>query len=518
MLVIRTMLQLLQRSCSERSIATELNISRNTLRKYDAAFKASPYSYKQLLSMDDVTLSEIIYPGAQQQPAEELSDDLRLAAFEARRDYFIKELERTGVTKQLLWQEYLSQHPDGYRYTQFCERLRRYQKTADVSLHIAYQPGDTLMIDFAGDKLFYIDRQTGERIDCPVLVCVLPFSGYSYVEALPNASLPQLVKALNNCLRFFGGAPMNLITDNMRQMVTKTCRYEPVFTDMILAWSQHNSIHLKAARVRAPRDKPHVENEVKITYSRIYAPLRDKVYHSLDELNSAIMRQLKRHHKQPFQKKEHNRIDLFTSTEQLLLQSLPPQPYVMKYTTESKVQRNYHVILGEDKHFYSVPYTLVGKKLRIVYDTDTVEIFQDFQRVVSHRRSYKRYDYTTNPNHMPDAHKSYHEQMGWDRQYFLKQASKIGPCTSQYMERMMDSRLHKEHAYLGCTGILRLASTHSFPRTETACKIALQTSSTSYRTVANILINNRDLMLAGEQLTPFALPFHENIRGSEAYN
>jgi hypothetical protein len=48
MLIIRTMLQLLLRSGSERSIAAELNMSRNTLRKYDAAFKASPYSYREL--------------------------------------------------------------------------------------------------------------------------------------------------------------------------------------------------------------------------------------------------------------------------------------------------------------------------------------------------------------------------------------------------------------------------------------------------------------------------------------
>lgn len=70
-------------------------------------------------------------------------------------------------------------------------------------MRIQYKPADTVMINFAGDKLFYVD----ELIPCPVLVYVLPFSGYSYVEALPNASLPQLVKVLNNCLRFFGGAP-----------------------------------------------------------------------------------------------------------------------------------------------------------------------------------------------------------------------------------------------------------------------------------------------------------------------
>lgn len=519
MLIIRTMLQLLQRSGSERSIAEELNMSRNTLRKNDAAFKASPYSYKELLAMDDTTLSEIVYPGTRPVTDDDAPlKDPRLEAFEALRDHFLKELKRTGVTKQLLWQEYLVQHPDGFRYTQFCERLRRYEQSTDVSLHIAYKPGDTLMIDFAGDKLSYVDPCTGELFLCPVLVCVLPFSGYSYVEALPNATLPQLVKALNNCLRFMGGAPLNLLSDNMRQVVTKSCRYEPVFTNMILAWAQHNSIHLKTARVRSPRDKPHVENEVKITYARIYAPLRDKVYHSLDELNSAILRLLKRHHKQPFQKREQNRLDVFTTTEQLLLQSLPPQPYAMKYATESKVQRNYHVILGEDRHFYSVPYTLIGKKLRIVYDTDTVEIFQDYQRVAIHKRSFKRYDYTTNPAHMPDAHKSYHEQMGWDKEYFLKQAVKIGAYTIQYMQRMIDSRQHKEQAFLGCVGILRLASSNPPERVEAACRLALQSSSTSYKTIANILLNKRDLLLTEVQPTLFKLPPHDNLRGSDAYN
>ena len=120
MLIIRTMLQLLQRSTSERGIAKELNISRNTLRKYDAAFKTTPYSYADLLAMDDVTLSEIVYPGTQQVlPDSEPSDDLRLKAFEAQREHFLKQLKKTGITKQFLWQQYLEQHPDGYQYTQF---------------------------------------------------------------------------------------------------------------------------------------------------------------------------------------------------------------------------------------------------------------------------------------------------------------------------------------------------------------------------------------------------------------
>lgn len=518
MQIVRTMLQLLQRKISERSIAKELKVSRNTVRKYEAASKASSLSYPELLTLDDPSLSEIIYSVAKPEPDQPDVVDSRLEVFEAKREYFLKELTRTGVTKLLLWKEYMVEHPDGFRYSQFCERLFRYQKISDASLRIEYKPGDTIMIDFAGDKLYTTDPDTGELIAYPVLVCVFPHSGYSYVEALPNASLPQLVKALNNALRFFGGAPMTLITDNMRQMVTRACRYEPVFTDLIQAWAHHYNIHLKATRVASPRDKPHVENEVKVTYARVYGPLRNRVYHSLPELNKAIMRLLKRHHKEPFQKKDHNRLDVFTSSEQPLLQSLPSEPFLMKHTTEATVQRDYHVFLGEDKHRYSVPFTYIGKKLRIIYDTDTIEIFLDFKRIAQHKRSYKRYGHTTHKDHMPDAHRSYHEQMGWDKDYFLKQAAKIGSCTARYIERMIDDRPIREQAYQGCVGLLRLADSHTPARVEAACKMALeQTSSNSYRTIANILLNNRDVPVDSNS-PAFRLPNHENLRGSDAFN
>jgi len=109
MQIVRTILQLLQRKTSERSITKELNISRNTVRKYAVAAKASPYACQELLAMDDPTLREIIYPS--QEAPEEPDDDPRLSAFEARRAYFLKELTRTGVTKQILWEEYRQDNP-----------------------------------------------------------------------------------------------------------------------------------------------------------------------------------------------------------------------------------------------------------------------------------------------------------------------------------------------------------------------------------------------------------------------
>ncbi|HEX6430615.1 MAG TPA: hypothetical protein VF008_23145 [Niastella sp.] len=121
---------------------------------------------------------------------------------------FTKELKRTGVTKQLQWEEYRKLHPNGYGKSQFDELLKRHEYTRQVSMRYEYKPAEHIMIDFAGDKLYYTDRNTGEVIGCQVLVCVLPFSGYSFVIALLakcNAAAIG-VKGLNAWLAFFGGA------------------------------------------------------------------------------------------------------------------------------------------------------------------------------------------------------------------------------------------------------------------------------------------------------------------------
>ena len=78
-------------------------------------------------------------------------------------------------------------------------------------MHFVHYPGKLLEVDFAGDLLHYVDPLTRELIVCPVYVAVFPFSGYGYVEALPVAQLPQVVKALNHTLNYFGGVPMKAL-------------------------------------------------------------------------------------------------------------------------------------------------------------------------------------------------------------------------------------------------------------------------------------------------------------------
>lgn len=366
---VRTIIQLLQRGFSGRRIARELQLSRNTVKLYSDRLNACAFSLEALQQMDDEGLGAIVYADAKQMQA-----DSRKGDFKSRIPYFLAELKRTGVTKLLLWEEYKRANADGYEYSQFCDLFAQYKKVNEASMHFSHSPADVMMVDFAGDNLSYVDKVSGELISCPVFVAVLPYSGYSFAVALSKATQPNVIKALNLCLDYFGGVPQALKCDNMKTAVSKSNRYEPVFTDTLIQWSLHNNTSLLAARVRKPKDKASVENEVKLVYQRIYAPLRDKIFFSLEELNVHIVEQLKEHHQRSFQKKDYSRYECFIKNEKILLQPLPPEKYIIKHIAKAKVQKNYHITLGENWHHYSVPFSFIGKTVNAIYDTDTVEI------------------------------------------------------------------------------------------------------------------------------------------------
>lgn len=511
---IRALIQLLEKGYSLRSISVQLRLSRQPVTLYATRLKNSSYSLEALRELPDSDLATIVYPPA---ATPDLSDNDRRQDFKARTAYFLSELKRPGVTRLLLWEEYRKEYPDCYRYTQFCILLKEVSKLTDATMHLIHKPAEMAMVDFAGDKMHYVDPSTGEVFACPVLVAVLPFSKYTFAMALPDATTPQVIKALNACLQFFSGVPLSLKTDNMKQVVTKSCRYEPLFSEVLQQWALHYNITLLATRVAKPKDKAAVENEVKIAYQRIYAPLRDDVFYDIRQLNEAIKNQLASHNEKLFQLKDHSRLQQFEKEEKDLLQPLPASGFIIKHKVSAKVQRNYHITLGENYHHYSVPYQFIGKQVSAVYDTDIVEIYYQHKRIALHTRSYKKHDFTTVGDHMPSGHQQFFEQRGWTPAYFLKQAGDIGPSVYQYMEQVLKSRAFTEQTYNACRGILRLKEQYGPQRLQAACSRALQGNVFNYRTIENILTTKQDLVSDPHQGELFRVPDHPNLRGPDAY-
>jgi len=509
---IKQILLFLDRGYSQRSIEKETGINRRTIASYQQRFSESKLSYSELLIFSDEELE--VYVNADRAP--QVQKDPRRTELESRFPYLLSELNKVGVTRLLLWQEYIQEYPEGFLYSRFCELLQDHITTKGASMRFEYEPGKLFQVDFAGDMLHYVDVQTGEVMACPVFVAVLPFSGYGYVEALPDASLPNVVKALNNTLSYFGGVPLSVKSDNMRQWVSRINRYEPKFTDMLEQWANHNGIALLATRPRKPKDKAPVENSVKIAYQRIYAPIRKETFTSLPQLNQAILKQLEEHHRKNFQRKTFSRRELFENQERQTLQPLPTLPFFQKHYTRGKVQRNYHIVVGEDWHFYSVPSQYISKEVRIVYCTDTVEIYHNNKRIAIHKRSYKKHGYTTLRDHLPENHQHMRDRLAWNPDVYLSKADKYGTCTREYFQKVMDSKLIIDQAYTACQGLLRLAAAYP-DRIEMACARALKGQRFNYTAIKNILDNKMDILEQQEPPKQYTIPLHDNIRGPEEY-
>lgn len=509
--LLRQILLLHQQQKSIRDITRSLGLARNTVRSYLRLLPSIATADLQQLS--DQQLDELIQA---RQPV--VSPDSDLAILQQRFAYIDQELARPGVTRYRLWLEYKEQHPDGYQYTQFCHYYRIWSQRQQISMRLEHKAGDKLFVDFAGKRLLLTDQASGQTRPVEFFVAVLGCSQLTYAQAVVSQRKEDFIDALQKALHYFGGVPAAIVPDNLKTAVTRADRYEPHINETLADFALHYGTTILPTRSGKPRDKALVEGAVNILYRRIYAPLRNQVFYRLDELNAAIRPLLDAHNQLRLQGRGHSRRALFDEREQAHLMALPTKVYSVKHYANGRVQKNSHVLLAVDKHYYSVPYRFAGQRVRIIYTTSYVEIYHQHQRIAIHQRSLSRYHYSTLKEHLPPAHQWVSD---WTPDYFLHRAARIGPQTEQVIGLILQGRAHPEQAYKSCLGVLHLEKKVGVERLERACERALCYQSVSYRVIRSIIERGLDSLSAIEQddssVGPSGVPIHENIRGATAY-
>ena len=494
---------------SARGISRAVGISRPAVGKYIKAFEASGLDYNQISGMSDSDLSTKLFEQKEKHDSKRRYEELS-----SRFEYFVKELKRPGVTLQLLWQEHKGIYPDSYEYSRFCYHFSAYiKKSKPLSLHIEQKAGDKIYVDFTGDKMIVTDPFTGQEKEVEVFVAILGASGYTYAEAVFTQRKEDWIGANINALNFFGGAPGAIMPDCLKSAVTKADKYEPEINPEYEDFASHYDTVILPARSRKPKDKALVENAVRLVYMRIFAPLRNMVFHSLEELNTAIWEKLSDHNEMDFQRLNTSRRKLYTEIDKPALKPLPVEQYELKSIEYRSAQFNYHVYLREDKHYYSVPYEYKGKKVKIKYSARNVEIYHNNIRIAFHKRNRRPGGYTTEADHMPSTHRFFSE---WSPQRFINWAQKQGEAVTHVIREILKRRKHPEQAFRSCLGILNLEKKYSKERVELACSRAVKFGSYHYKSIKNILDKGLDKIidLSDEDST---LPDHDNVRGSEYY-
>jgi len=135
----------------------------------------------------------------------------------------------------------------------------------------------------------------------------------------------------------------------------------------------HYGCAINPTRSYAPQDKALVENAVQLSYQRIYYPMRNMTFFTLQDLNAEIKKHLVSYNDVLFQRKESSRRELFQAFERSLLKPLAPTIYQTKGYAQAKVQKMGYVYLSADKTYYSVPYRFIGSQTQIQYSASRSE-------------------------------------------------------------------------------------------------------------------------------------------------
>ena len=494
-----------QPGLSQRQISQALGISRPVVSDYITKIKASGLSYQDIEKMPDDTLIEILQKNK--------ATDERYKTLHTRFLHLTKELKRLGVTRQILWEEYIQENPGGYSYSQFCYHYQMWQNISEVTMHMEHKAGDKLFVDFAGKKLFVTDRRTGKKNEVEVFIAILGASQLLYVEASVSQKKEEWIRLNENALRYIGGVPRAIVPDCLKSAVTKSDRYEPDINPEYLDFARHYGTTILPARPAKPKDKALAEGAVRIAYSWIYAKLRDRVFFSIEELNIAILEQLELLNARTMQRPGVSRRELFDSIEKEELQQLPSEHYEIKKYKTLTVQFNYHIYLSDDCHYYSVPYHYKGRKVAVLFTERALEVYSGNVRIASHFRNKRKNGYTTQREHMPESHKW---QDNWDPDKLLNWAKEKGDSVADVVEAILASRQHPEQSYKTCLGIISLSKTYGDLRLNRACKRAIYYDNCTYRMIKNILSNNMDQVDDNDDMA-MTLPEHENIRGKNYY-
>lgn len=494
---------------THRQIARSLGMGAGTVSRYVHQLQAVGLSWPLEPVLSDADIERRLFPEPSVHPR----------ATKVAPDYGAvhQELKRKGVTLALLWEEYHEQvgPARAYRYSQFCERYRRWRRRLKRSMRQTHRAGEKLFVDYAGPTIEIIDPATGEVREAQLFVAVLGASSYTYAEATWTQQLPDWCEAHARAFTFLGGCPELVVPDNLKSGVSKACRYEPDLNPTYAQLAAHFGVAVLPARPRRPRDKAKVEVGVQVVERWILARLRHHLFFSLAELNAAVAKLLEELNERAFRKLPGSRRALFERLDRPALKPLPRIAYRYTEVKKARVYIDYHVEVNG--HDYSVPHRLVGTKVEVHASAATIAIYHRGRCVAQHVRSQRAGVHTTHPEHMPQSHRAHRQ---WTPGRFLNWAADIGPATTAVVKHLLSRRPHPEHGYRSCLGLLNLEKRYGRQRLEAACQRAQTIGSPTRNSVLSILAQGLDRVAppAREQTTLAFTEAHPNLRGSDYYH
>ena len=510
MFKIRQVLRLYADGRGSKFISKTTGIARNTIKKYLLLFFELRLTIERVEAMSDKQLAVAFLIEKPKTICNRVTD------LETLLPELAGKLKKRGITKQLVYADYITQCPDGYKHSAFLVRLNAYMGMSRPSMRVPHKVGDKLFIDFTGKKLQVVDQQTGEVRDVEVFVAILGCSQLTFVIAVDSQKKEDLIFACEAALHFYGGVPEAIVPDNLKSAVKKASRYEAELNDSFAAFAAHYNTYVFPARAYKPKDKALAEGAVKIIYTSIFTRIDEKVYTSLETLNGDILFYLEAHNSTLLTGCDYSRMQQFEALEKNMLKPLNKYRYDPMTTKTGTVGKTGFVTV--DHRYYSIPYKFIGKKVKLMYNRTKVEAFNDHELIAVHTRSFGKEKYIQNDDHLASWHKYPTE---WNPEKFIAEGALIGIAVMEYIKKVLSRNEYPEKNYRACQGIINYNKRVGETRLINACKRADSFNVYNFSIIERILKSKADFIpLDEEQHTSGNsnnMPLHDNIRGEDYY-
>jgi transposase len=492
---------ILSSSAGNREMGRELGMSYNTVRRYREIIQAQGLDLAKLAALDEKQVRQIFKRQGKRGQFKRVPDW----------PHIHRELQRKGVTRTLLWVEYKEEDPaSAYELSRFNELYAEWAGKLPLSMRQQYEPGERGWADFSGTTMSWVDPSTGEYHKAEIFIGSAGVGGLLFALAVPSQKQAHWIHAHCQWYEALGGVPLITVPDNLKSAVQKA-GLEPVLNPAYLDMAEHYGTIILPARVRRPKDKSLAEGGVLLFLRWGIARLRNRLFHSIGELNAAIKECVQIINARVMRHYQQSRRERFESIDRPALLPLPTPYEYGDWVGPIRVPLDYHIaVMG---HFYSVPYRLVHQSVTARCTVTTVEIMNGRSRVASHVRSEAQGGKTTDRAHMPEHHLAWADHTP---ERYKDWARRVGPDALSVVERLLADVRHPAAALNACGALQKLARKYPVDRFELACGKALSIHSPTVKSIRSLLQHQLEGKAAPTSMFDH-MPTHTNVRGSSYY-
>jgi len=447
---------------SNRQIARETSTDRDTVARYVAVTAALGFERGREFTDEQVNQ---VAQGVQARPQRDASAEWQELA--AHKERIAEWLARPRPLRLTKIHTLLSR--DGL--TASYHTLRRYAaeelgwgKPEPTILLEDPPPGQEAQVDF-GKMGLIMDPECGRMRVLWVLIVTLAFSRYQFVWPTFLQTTASACEGLDHAWWFFGATIKTIVPDNMRAMIKDPKALAPTLVAAFLDYVQARGIFVDPARIRSPKDKPRVENQVPFvreswfdgeTFADLADARRSSEHWAREVAGMRVHGTTRRVPR-----------ELFESVEKPAMLAPPSEPFdVPLWVDDAKVHPDHHIQVA--RALYSVPTLYLYKHVRVRADRTLVKIYFGTELIKVHPRKAPG-GRSTDTNDYPVG-KAHYALRSIDA--LIDRARAKGVHIGTYAERLLAGPLpwtRMRQAY----SLLRLCDKYGDGRVEAVCQSAL---------------------------------------------